>query len=214
MATKLSCACALGLFGLAAGCSDPVAPAGQASVSLYLTTYTNAMAGMACPASPHWVNVPDAPSGQQAFTDHKGGTAIDGQDQAAVTCTVRDTGGPFSVSASLKVPASDPATGKALNPTLVTFQTTISPDTAAQGIVTIQDAKTTSPYSSSDEAERAASTCTFSVHKLKDTDQLAIAPGRMWASVNCPRFRDTQSSNINEICSIASGIVILENCQQ
>jgi hypothetical protein len=214
MATKFSCACALGLFGLAAGCSDPVAPAGQASVSLYLTTYQNAMAGMACPASPHWVNVPDAAGGQQTTADRRGGTAIDGQDSAGVTCTVKDNGGTFSVSASLKAPATDPTTGKPINPTLVTLQTTIPADGTAQGIVSIQDAKTTSQYSSADDMGRSAPTCNFSVHKLKDTDQLAVAAGRIWANVTCPRFRDPQSSNINEICSIGSGYVVLENCQQ
>ena len=116
IATKFSGACALGLFGLAAGCSDPVPPAGQAAVSLYLTTYGMAMAGMACPASPHWVNVPDAAGGQHNYADSKGAVAIDGQDQAAITCSVKDNGGPFSVTASLRAPATDPTTGKPINP--------------------------------------------------------------------------------------------------
>jgi hypothetical protein len=214
MVTKLSYTCALGLFGLVAACSDPVPPAGQGAVSLYLTTFTGSMAGIACPASPHWVNIPDAPGGQQNTADHKGAVAVDGQDQAGITCTVKDTGGPFSVSASLKVPAKDPTTGMAVNPTLVTLQTTISPDSGAQGTVTILDAKTASTYSSTNDAGQADATCMFSVKKLKDSDGLGIAPGRIWASVNCPRFRDTGSSNLNEVCSVSSGFAILENCLQ
>jgi hypothetical protein len=214
MARKFSGTCALGLFGLVAACSDPVAPAAQASVSLYLTTFANAMAGMACPASPHWINVPDAAGGQQAYSYKKGGVAIDGTDQASVKCTVKDTGGPFSVSADLTTPATDPSTGKPINPTLVTLSTTITPDGSSQGTVTIQDARTATLYSSADDAGQAAATCNFSVHPGSMSDQLAVAPGRIWATVTCPRFRDTQSSNANEICSIGSGVVILENCQQ
>jgi hypothetical protein len=215
MARKFTCACALGLFGFVAACSDPVPPAAQASASLYLTTFANAMAGMACPASPHWINVPDAAGGQQNYAYRRGATAVDGQDQATVSCTVKDVGGQFSVSASMKVPAIDPSSQKPVNPTLVTFSTTITPGGTAQGILTILDARTATTYSSADEAGMAAGTCTFSVHRLNEmTDQLDVAPGRMWASVTCPRFRDPGSSNINEICSISSSYVILENCAQ
>jgi hypothetical protein len=41
-----------------------------------------------------------------------------------------------------------------------------------------------------------------------------VAPGRIWASVSCPKFRDVQSSNQNEVCSIGTGYIVLENCAQ
>jgi hypothetical protein len=173
------------------------------------------MVGMACPASPHWVNVPDASGGQQHSASSKGAVAIDGQDQAAITCTVRDNGaGAFQVSASMKVPATDPQTMKPVNPTLVTFSTTIPSDGNATGILTIQDNRTVTPYSSADDMGMTGATCNFSVHPNSMADQLAIAPGRMWASVTCPKFRDPMSSNALEVCSIGSGFVILENCLQ
>jgi hypothetical protein len=196
-------------------CSDPVAPAAQAAASLYLTTFANAMAGMACPASPHWINVPDATGGQQNYPSHKGAVAVDGQNQATVSCTVKDTGGQFAVSASIKVPANDPANPtKSVNPTLVTLSTTVTADGSAPGTLTVLDFRTATTYTSADETGQTAGTCTFSVHPLNMTDQLGIAPGRVWASVTCPRFRDPQSSNALEICSIGTGVVILENCAQ
>jgi len=218
MARKVSCICALGLFGLVAACSDPVAPASQAAVSLYLTT--NAKPGVACPASPHWVNVPfKLTGGQQTTARVKGDSAIDNQDQMSVTCTVKDNGGTFAVNASLKSPASmvdpnDPMKTIPINPTNITLQTNIGNDQTAAGTVTVLDDKTASPYSSTDDMGRAAGTCMFSVHPLATGDQLSIAAGRVWASVNCPNFRDPGSSNLMEVCAISTGYVVLENCAQ
>src|SRR5438045_3505716 len=107
MARKVSCICALGLFGLVAGCSDPVAPASQAAVSLDLTT--SAKPGVSCPPMPHWVNIPFTPANTQQTTARvKGDSAIDNQDQMSVSCTVKDNGGTFAVSATLKSPATKP----------------------------------------------------------------------------------------------------------
>jgi hypothetical protein len=220
MARKVSCICALGLFGLAAACSDPVAPASQAAVSLYLTT--NAKPGVACPASPHWVNVPfKLTGGQQVFANRKGDSAVDNQDQMSVSCTVKDNGGMFTVNATLKSPASmvdpnDPMKTIPINPTNITLQIpSIGGDQPATGVVTVLDDKTASPYSSTDDMGRAApGTCTFSAHPLAMGDQLSIAAGRVWASVNCPNFRDPSSSNLMEVCSISSGYIVLENCAQ
>src|SRR5437773_9313468 len=100
-----------------------------------------------------------------------------------VSCTVKDNGGPFSVSASLKSPATNPQTGKPINPTLVILQTTIQADQTATGTVTIQDDKTISSFTSVDDMGAAAPTCLFNLHKLNAGDQLDIAPGRLWAGV-------------------------------
>jgi hypothetical protein len=173
------------------------------------------MAGMACPASPHWVNVPFAAAGgQQTFTTSRGMRAIDGVDGMSVSCTVKASGSLFDVTASLGSPASDPLTGQPVNPTLVTLSTSIADDSTSKGTLTIQDNRTLTTYASVDDAGLASDTCTFSVKPSTMNDLLAVAPGRIWASVSCPRFRDTTSSNANEICSIGSGVIVLENCAQ
>jgi|SRR5579859_1490588 len=217
MTRKVSCACAIGLFGLVAACSDPVAPASQAAVSIYLTTSVNAMAGVSCPASPHWVNVPFAKGGgQQVFAHTKNATAIDNQDQMSVSCTVKDNGGPFEVNATLKSPATDPVTGMPVNPTNVTLQTTITAGQSATGTVTVLDNTTATTYSSADAMSGAAApTCMFSVvPPATASDPPNVAAGRIWASVNCPSFRDPGSSNLKETCSITNGYIVLENCGQ
>jgi hypothetical protein len=211
MARKFSCTCALGLFGLVAACSDPVAPAAQATASLYLTT---APAPARCPPGAHWVNVPFASAGgQQTSATSKGALAVDGQDQSTVSCTVKDNGGVFAVSASMRSPALN-SNGMPANPTSISIATTIGVDQSAQGTVAIQDDKTATSFTSTNDMEQAGATCLFSVHPLMMGHQLAIAPGRMWASVTCPRFRDTRSSNLDEACQISPGYVVLENCAQ
>src|SRR5262249_40060851 len=126
MARKVSCVCATGLFGLVAACSDPVAPASQASASLDLTTSVNPMAGVSCPSSPHWVNVPFAKEGgRQVTARSKNATAIDNQDQMSVKCTVKDNGGSFAVDADLTSPAFDTTTNPPtpVSPTIIKLQT-------------------------------------------------------------------------------------------
>jgi hypothetical protein len=196
------------------GGSGGVSPAGQAAVSMYLTTFTNAMAGMACPASPHWVNVPFSPSGgQQTSASNKSPSAVDGANGMSVTCSVQEMSGAFRVSASLKTPATD-VMGNPVNPSLVALSTTIAPGQTANGTLTVQDNRTTTPYTSANDMGAADATCEFSLVHTQPTDQLAVAPGRIWAAVKCPRFRDPQSSNLNEICSIGTGYLVLENCAQ
>src|SRR4051794_40846659 len=85
--------------GTGAGGAGGAGPTSQASASLYLTTFANPMAGMACPASPHWVNVPFAAAGgQQAFANMKGTSAVDGVNDVSISCTVKPSGGMFDVS--------------------------------------------------------------------------------------------------------------------
>jgi hypothetical protein len=212
MAWKLSCTCALGLFGLVTACSDPVAPAAQGALSFDLTTVGTS----SCTPGSHWINVPFSPTrAQQTTASSKGTLGVDGQNQVAISCSVKDNGGGvFGVSASLTSPAVDP-TGKSLNPTIVTLSTTIPSDQSAPGTVTVQDDKSSTTYSSTDDLGQAGATCVFSVHPLQPMiDGLGIAPGRLWASVTCPKFRDPQSSNLLEACQIAPGFVVLENCAQ
>jgi hypothetical protein len=165
---------------------------------------------------PHWVNVPFVKTGgQQTTTRSKGGIAVDNQDQMSVSCTVKDNGGSFAVNAVLKSPAVDPVTGNPVNPTNVVIDTSIATDQSAAGSITVLDQTTATTFSSADPTTGAAApTCMFSVHPLATGDQLAIAPGRIWASVNCPSFRDPGSSNLKETCSITTGYVVLENCGQ
>jgi hypothetical protein len=204
-AWMFSSRCALGLFGLVAACSDPVPPAAQGSASLYLTN--NAMMGTNCPPFAHWVNVPWVKgSGQQTYASVRPAPAIDGQDQAAVNCSVKANGSTFDVSGSLKSPATDNM-GTPVNPTVITIRTTITADTPAPGAVSILDDKTATTYSS--EA------CTFSAHPLQaGIDKLEVAAGRFWGSVTCPKFNDPSNPDMNALCQISPGFVVLENCAQ
>ena len=206
MARKFSCTGALGLFGLVAACSDPVPPAGQGAASLYLTT-TSAVVGANCTPGVHWVNVPFAKAGgQQTSATAKGAVAVDGEGEMGVTCSVRASGNSFEVSASLRSPASDPQ-GMRVNPTLVSLRTTIADGQAgAPGSLSIQDAKTGTEYDSTE--------CTFSVTHVGANDQLGVAPGRFWASVSCPSFKDPSNPDMKAVCQIAPGYIVVENCAQ
>jgi hypothetical protein len=200
--------------GGGSGAGGAGGPRAQASASIYFTTYTNAMAAMVCPASPHWVNVPFAVAGgQQATGMNKGKTAVDGVDQMSISCKVKGAGDTFDVSASLRSPAFDP-NGTPINPTLLTLSASVSTTTDAMGSLTVQDNRTTTSYVSVNDTGLPDGTCTFSVRPRSMLEQLGVAPGRVWASVTCPRLRDVGSADPNEICSIASGIVVLENCEQ
>src|SRR5882762_7057488 len=155
LAWRFSCMCALGLFGLVAACSDPVAPAAQGSASLYLTT-TSMPAGAHCPPLPHWVNVPFVKgSGQQTYANFRPAPAIDGQDQMAVNCSVKANGSSFDVSGSLKSPAYNNV-GMPINPVLITIRTSITADAPGPGAVSILDNETSTPYTAQD--------CVFSAH--------------------------------------------------
>jgi len=135
----------------------------------------------------------------------KGALAIDGEGAMGVACSVKSDGTKFTMSASLRSPATDP-TGQPVNPVVVGLTTTIAADEAATGSISIADHSVASPY--------YAETCTFSVHPAASTDSLGIAPGRVWAAVSCPTLRDPQSPDPNEACQIATGYFVLENCRE
>jgi hypothetical protein len=207
-AQKFSGICALGLFGLMSACSDPVPPASQASVSLRMSA-ASMPATASCTPGAHWVNLPYASArGQQTSATSRGAVAVDGQDQMSVKCTVKDNGaGAFSVDAVLKSPATS-STGAPVSPTNLTLSATIAPDQGnAMGSVTIQDADTANSFVSTD--------CVFNVHAQRaGIDQLAIAPGRVWAAVKCPTLRELNASDPNAVCQVESGFAVLENCLQ
>jgi hypothetical protein len=161
-----------------------------------------------CPAGTHWINVPfTLSSTPQTTAVDKGKIAVDGVGEMGVSCTVKDAGGVFNVSGTLKSPAVDQAGNRLPTSTVVTFRTTIAPGQAgAQGELTVQDYKTTSTYSST--------SCLFSVQPVQPTDQLGVAPGRMWARVTCPMFTDPLNSDAMAVCQIDPGYIVLENCAQ
>jgi hypothetical protein len=132
----------------------------------------------------------------------------------AIECTVKDIGDRFQVHAILSSPASDPLDGAASLPTVVTINTFIPADQSIQGSIILKDDKTLAPYVSTNADGTPDLTCTFSVHPLSPGDHLEIAPGRIWASVQCPTIRDPGSPNVNEVCSVATGFFVLENCSQ
>jgi hypothetical protein len=180
----------------------------QGSLSLYLTT-----AGGVCPAAPHWINVPfAAQGGQQTTASMKGATAIDGQDQMSISCSVKPTASGFDVTASLRSPAFEPTTHNPVNPTAVTLSTTIAAGQSAPGSVAVMDSKTVSQYESTNDMGQPAPTCMFSVQPAAAGDQLGVAAGRIWASVACAKFRDPTSPDLSETCAITQGHIVLENC--
>jgi hypothetical protein len=208
-ARMLSCAWALGGLGLATGCSSPVSPASQGALSVYLAN--NAMAGSNCSPAAHWVNVPySAAGGQQTNASNKGNVAVDGVAEMGVSCAVKDNGsGGFAVSGTMKSPAFDAQGVRRPTSTLLTFSTTIAPGQAgAQGQLTLQDDKTGPGSTYQSDA------CIYSVNPAQPTDHLEVAPGKMWAQVICPIFRDPLSSDINARCQIETGYIVLENCAQ
>jgi hypothetical protein len=94
-----------------------------------------------------------------------------------------------------------------VNATSITVQTTITADGPASGSVAIQDNRTGTQYSSS--------ACTFSAHPaVAGVDKLEVAPGRIWASVSCPKISEVNSPDPNALCQISPGFVVLENCAQ
>jgi len=206
-ARMLSCACALSGLGLAAGCSSPVAPASQGSLSMHLTA--SAVMAATCPPGAHWVNIPFAQaSGQQIFASSKnGGGAVDGVGEMGVSCTVKDNGsGGFDVSGTMKSPANDSLGKRLPTSTSVTFRTTVVPSQASMGTLTLLDYATTSTYLSD--------ACIISITPVQPTDLLGAAPGRMWAQVNCPMFSDPMNSDVRAVCQIETGFIVLENCAQ
>ena len=208
-ARKLSCACALSGLGLAAGCSSSVSPASQGALSVYLNAPSNSMVGTSCAPGAHWINVPfSSAGGQQINASNKGNLAVDGVAEMGVSCTVKDNGsGGFNVSGTMKSPAFDPQGNRRPTSTLVTFRTTVAPGQAgAVGELTLQDDKT------GPGAIYQSSACIYSVHPVQATDHLEVAPGKMWAQVTCPMFRDMSSSDAGAVCQIESGFIVLENC--
>jgi len=192
-------------------------PSAQASASLFLTTVPNAMRVAVCPVGvQYWVNIPFVAAGsQQVTTMNKGPqAAIDGVDGASISCTVKASGDVFDVSALLRSPATNPMTGAPVASTMVSLSTSIAADGESKGTLTVQDERTANPYQSVNDMGLPAATCTFSVKRPTTNDQLAVAPGRIWASVVCPSFRDPTSANLAEICSIGPGVIVLENCKQ
>jgi hypothetical protein len=122
-----------------------------------------------------------------------------------VSCSVKANGNSFDVGGSLTSPATD-SQGTPVNGTSITVRTSITADQAAMGAVSITDSKTGTTYSSD--------ACSFSAHSAQAGDQLAVAAGRIWASVTCPNFRDQANPDMNAACQIAPGFVVLENCAQ
>ncbi len=186
--------------------AEEMGPPAEGALSLYLTAKTSTP-GTTCSAGSHWINVPFAASGRpETTTTEKGATAIDARDGMSVACSVTSDGTKFRVSASLRSPALDPSTSAPVNPTVVSLTTAIAPDEAgAPGTVSILDDRIASPYV--DDA------CSFSVHRTESTDELAVDSGRIWASVTCLDLRDPGSPDPNEVCEIATGVFVLENCR-
>src|SRR3954449_7832274 len=97
-----------GSAGAGGSTNEAGAVRGRGALSLFLTLSPNSMAGTSCPPGAHWINVPFAPAGgQQTTAVNKGSMAEDGVGEMGVSCTVKDNGGVFNISAALESPAFD-----------------------------------------------------------------------------------------------------------
>jgi hypothetical protein len=188
-------------FGLLA-CSDSAPPAAQGAISVHLQ---GSLSGGACSASPHWVNAPFNKTGTPVVDGANATTkAIDGENQMAVSCSVRPTGDKFAVNGEITSPAVD-QNNNPVDPTIIHVTTTIGAgESMAKGSISLSDEKTGTFYSSSD--------CTVSVVSVMMTDRLAVEAGKIWARMTCVNVVDVNNPDPNTRCEIDSGYFVLENC--
>jgi len=208
MALKFRCIAALGLLGLLASCSDPVPPASQGSASIHLQN--PAAGGASCSPGVHWANAPTA----QMSTEQTTGLGrakdiiIDGEQGRHFSCAVKASGDTFGVSGEMVVPAFDKNKMQLPIPTRISLNIpSIQKDqTNAMGSMLVAD-------NESAGAGLQSTTCQFSVKADMTTNKsLAIAPGKIWASVTCTGLKDNKDPSSS--CDVDVGYFVMENCDQ
>ena len=159
-----------------------------------------------CVPGPHWTNAPataaDAP--QTTDTATGAGLVVDGVGGAVVTCSVVPAGQAYLVTGEIRATTPDGASWSD-----IALNVTIDNENEAQGTVYVTDQISQYTFSSDTAIVPPKPGCTFSAHA--QNDQLGVAPGRIWASVQCPHINDNRNRAAQE-CQIASGFVVLENC--
>ena len=173
------------------GCSDPVPLPAQGAFSMNVRAPTGPNAG-GCKVQAHTANIGTPPL---TSTNSDVDRAVDkqGKPSADVSCTVKGKS-TFSVKGNVK---------KGVTSFNVTLIEDIGKGGSARATVSEFDA--TSAVTLSSPAETP---CTVSLAG----GNLEIAPGRIWATFDCPVILDPRSPGTTT-CT-ADGVFLFENCEQ
>ncbi len=176
------------IFG-AIGCSDPVPPPAQAGVTLQVRHSPSPPEGTSCPGTGVARIGNPAPEGTNAGT-----RAVDGKGHHNIECSVKRSGDGFNFSADIAGP--DPFDGFLVSITINGSVEEGGTGTGSMSLYTSQLGRLSTP---------GDQLCTFDVSEAPQQ----VAPGLIWATFDCPAFRDT--SAIGSFCK-SEGMFILENC--
>jgi hypothetical protein len=189
--------CVTAVFALGAlACSDPVPPPAQGAFKASVEPASPAPAGKSCPTSAYTYDVPNAletDPGKQLDEDNYTHKAIDGENGASVSCSVKG-GPPFTFSG--KISRGDRG--------LTISDGTIGADQKGTARITV--IKTGSPGFPTMISPMAS--CTIDAAKANGNNY-QVKPGSMWARFVCPSVESPPS----ESCA-ADGYFVLENCEQ
>jgi hypothetical protein len=179
-----------------AGCTaDAAPPAPQGSASLHLV----AADGAACAPGPRWMNVPIGDIALPTVTGSmRGERAVDGQNGAAVTCTVILIGGGYAMSADLEVARGD----RFIH---LTTSALVNPKTSAPQPIEIHvEDEAVNPLRQGD--------CSLVPGVDGEDWSVAMAPGRFWGKIVCPGLLFAASDAGASGCAIDEGYLELAHC--
>jgi hypothetical protein len=161
-----------------AGCSDSAPAPAQGA---FTARFGNAI-GVACPAT-----TPSAQLQVGSFQGNQHVPVVDGEDGAAVSCTVAPYQDGFTASGNIQLG----------NSSFYMSGVKLGGSLPNEGVVVLSGPNTVGAYSPAD-----GSTCSFTV--------TSIEAGRVWASFRCPHVVVPGKSGSD--CNVDDGIVVLENC--
>lgn len=178
----------------ALACSDPVPQPAQGAFLARVGPPSSPKPDKACPSSSFTYDVPvvrDTNPAEQLSDLNYAHKIVDGEKGSKVSCNVRSSGGGFAFSGSIELGARGLSiTGGTLDSSLKGTAT-----------ITITDAEKLSP------PQLLAPTGGCTIEAVGN--RLEVAPGHIWAEFNCAYVELAPTSS----CS-ASGVFVLENCQQ
>jgi hypothetical protein len=177
---------AAGVALVALGCSDPVPPPAQGSLSVSVGP---PFAGGACPSTGfnQKISLGDGPDHRK---NDPGDRVIDGQDGASASCRVVGGGTSFNFSGSLE---------RLSNAFTVTGTVTKGGTGTGQSSMFFPDVA---------DVITSSEPCNIKV----DTAPLEVAPGRIWGTIECPTMAVADRPG-GASCG-ARGEFVLENCEQ
>jgi hypothetical protein len=198
---SLACIAALGL-----SCSDPVSPAPRGAAALQWAVSTLNSKTPQCVPGPHWSNAPVSSSNAPEASANvvTGGFVVNGRQGGTVMCSVVQQGQGYLVSGEIHSASPDGALW-----TDVGLSVTIDGENVAQGSLYVTDQVSQVAFSSDTAIVPPKPGCTVSIYAAES--ELGVAPGRVWASIQCPHMNDNRNRAAQE-CQIASGFIVLENC--